>query len=361
MSQPTASSSVELNNMDQISAQDSEKVSQIQNSIKIEDPQAVIQYGTGIQTKISEFSDSVLKEVQTKDAGYSGEILNDLMLKIKEIDVDSVGDEGFLSKVPIISNFVSSTKKFIARYEKVSVQIEKIIDELHKARTNLLRDIQLLDGLYNKNLEYYKELSLHILAGENKLKELIEVIAPNLKSKAENSKDPVDAQKYQDFMQMINRFEKKVHDLKLSKTLSFQMAPQIRLIQNNNQLLIEKIQSSILNTIPLWKNQIVIAMGLMRQKKALESQKEVTNATNELLSKNSEMLKMGSLEIAKESERGIIDLETLKKINTDLISTIEETLKIQTEGKQKRKTAELELTKLESDLKAKLIETKNQI
>lgn len=358
----SATATGEIQSENELSATEQERVKQISESIKVDDSQAVLQYGMGVQTKISEFSDSVLKEVQTKDAGYSGEILNNLMTQIKELDVGSISEEeGVLAKIPLLSSFVSSTKKFIARYEKVSVQIEKIIDELHKARTNLLKDIQLLESLYNKNLEYYKELSLYIIAGENKLKELQEKVSPELKKKAESSKDPVDSQKYQDFQQMLNRFEKKIHDLKLSKTLSFQMAPQIRLIQNNNQVLIEKIQSSILNTIPLWKNQIVIAMGILRQKKALQAQREVTDATNELLAKNSEMLKTGSIEIAKESERGIIELDTLKKINSDLIQTIEETLKIQSDGKQKRQAAETELGKMEHELKAKLLESKSKL
>jgi uncharacterized protein YaaN involved in tellurite resistance len=345
----------------ELTPSDKKKVQEISQSINLSDSQTIIQYGVGVQTKISEFSDQVLKEIQSKDAGQSGEILSNLMLKIKEMDIGSLStEESFLSKVPILSNFVSSTKKFISRYEKVSFQIEKITDELHSARTNLLKDIHLLEGLYNKNFEYYKELYLYIVAGEEKLKELIGVIIPGFKLKAEQSKDPLDAQKYQDLMQMVNRFEKKIHDLKLSKTLSFQMAPQIRLIQNNNQLLIEKIQTSILNTIPLWKNHIVIAIGLVRQKKALDAQKEITKTTNDMLAKNSELLKMGSLEIAKESEKGIVDIETLKKINDDLILTIDETLKIQMEGKQKRISAETELNKLESDLKQRLMEAKNQ-
>jgi uncharacterized protein YaaN involved in tellurite resistance len=351
----------ETKSLDQLNQTERERVEEIAKAINISDSQAVIQYGVGAQTKISEFSDQVLKEVQTKDTGYSGEILNNLMLKVKELDIDSLSkEEGILSKIPILSSLVSSSKKFFAKYETVSLQIEKIIDELHKGRQGLLKDIALLDNLYGKNLEYYKELNLHILAGEKRLKEYLEQILPELKAKAEASGEPSDAQKYQDTAQMVNRFEKKIHDLKLSKMLSIQMAPQIRLIQNNNQLLVEKIQSSILNTIPLWKNQIVIAMGLMRQKKALEMQKSVTDATNELLAKNSEMLKQGSIDIARESERGIVDLDTLKKINTDLIQTIEETLKIQNEGRQKRKAAELELIKMEGDLKAKLLETKKQ-
>ncbi len=346
----------------ELSPAEKQKVVEIAKSINLNDSQSVIQYGVGVQSKISEFSDNVLQEIQSKDAGQSGEILNNLMLKIKEMDIGSLStEESFLAKVPILSGFVSSTKKFISRYEKVSFQIEKIIDELHSARTNLLKDIQLLENLYNKNFEYYKELYLYIIAGEEKLKELSETTVLSFKEKAEKSKDPLDAQKYQDLVQMMNRFEKKIYDLKLSKTLSFQMAPQIRLIQNNNQILIEKIQTSILNTIPLWKNHIVIAIGLVRQKKALDAQKDITNATNEMLSKNSELLKMGSLEIAKESERGIVDMETLKKINNDLIQTIDETLKIQMEGKQKRILAETELNKLEIDLKQRLIDAKKQI
>ncbi len=348
--------------IEQLNSTERQRLEEIAKSINITDSNAIIQFGVGPQTKVSEFSDQVLKEVQTKDIGHSGEILNNLMLKIKELDVESLAkEESVLSKIPILSSLVSSSKKFFAKYETVSLQIEKIIDELHKARQSLLKDIALLDNLYAKNLEYYKELNLHILAGEKKLKEYQEKILPELKAKAEASNDQADSQKYQDMVQMVNRFEKKLHDLKLSKMLSIQMAPQIRLIQNNNQILVEKIQSSILNTIPLWKNQIVIAMGLQRQKKALEMQKSVTDATNELLTKNSEMLKQGSIDIARESERGIVELETLKKINSDLIQTIEETLRIQDEGRQKRKQAELELIKMEGEIKAKLLESKKLV
>ncbi|MDX1957125.1 MAG: toxic anion resistance protein [Leptospiraceae bacterium] len=355
-----ASSSLEeIKSLDQLNQTEKERVEEIVKSINVEDSQGIIQYGVGAQTKISEFSDSVLKDIRAKDAGYSGEILTELMLKVKELDVDSLGDsESFISKIPLLGSLVSGSKKFLAKYDTISVQIEKIIDELHKARQQLLKDITLLDGMYAKNLEYYKELNLHIIAGEKKLKELIEVLLPELKAKSEASKDPSDAQKYQDTAQMVNRFEKKLHDLKLSKMLAIQMAPQIRLIQNNNQALVEKIQSSILNTIPLWKNQIVIALSLLRQKKALEVQKEVSQTTNDLLSRNSEMLKQGSVDIARESERGIVELDTLKKINSDLIQTLEETLKIQSEGRTKRKAAEVELTKMEADLKNKLLELK---
>jgi uncharacterized protein YaaN involved in tellurite resistance len=246
----------------------------------------------------------------------------------------------------------------VQRYEKLSVQIEKITNELDKSRNQLMRDITLLDNLFEKNYDYLKDLDLYIIAGEQLLAELDKTVIPEFKAKAEKSQDPLDAQKLQDMHQFLSRFEKKLHDLKLSRMVSIQTAPQIRLIQNNNQLLVEKIQTSILNTIPLWKNQVIIAITLFRQKKSLSLQKEVSDTTNELLKKNSEMLKGSSIEIAKESERGIVDIETLQKVNTDLISTIEETLKIQQDGRQKRAQAEEQLKKMESELKQKLLEVK---
>jgi uncharacterized protein YaaN involved in tellurite resistance len=238
------------------------------------------------------------------------------------------------------------------------VQIEKIVAELEKARMNLLRDITLLDGMYARNLEFLQELDLYIAAGELKLVELREEVLPQLKSRAESSQDALEAQKLQDFQQFLARFEKKLHDLKLSRMVSIQTAPQLRLIQSNDQALVEKIQSSLLSTIPLWKNQIVIAISLFRQKKAVELQKEVSRTTNELLTRNIELLKQNSLEVARESERGIVELETLQKVNTDLISTIEETLKIHQEGREKRRLAEAELSRLEAELKARLIAAK---
>ncbi len=334
------------------------KVEEITKQFQITNSQEIIQYGVGAQSKISSFADSILNQIRAKDAGYAGEVLTNLMLKVKEIDVDSLTSGSFVSKIPLIGSFVSSAKKFAARYDKLSVSIEKIIDELTKARMELLKDITLFDNLYERNLEYLKELDLFIVAGKLKLKEGGDKLLPELKAKADSSKDPVDAQRFQDMNQMANRFEKKLHDLALSRMVSIQTSPQIRLIQNNNQVLVEKIQSSILNTIPLWKNQIIIAIGLFKQKKALELQKEVTDTTNDLLRKNAELLKDSTIEVAKESERGIVDLETLKKVNTDLISTIEETLKIQQEGKVKRQQAEQELSKLENELKMKLTEVK---
>jgi uncharacterized protein YaaN involved in tellurite resistance len=335
------------------------RVQEIKNQIHVEDSQAVITYGVGAQRDISQFADNILNEVRAKDSGYAGDILTSLVLKVKEIDVDSLGEGSFLSKIPIIGNLVNSFKRFIERYEKLSVQIEKIVDELDDARMRMLKDITLLDNMYGKNLDYMKNLDLYIAAGKLKLNELEATTLPELKAKADESKKPEDVQKYNDFSQFLNRLDKKIYDLKLSRMITMQTGPQLRLIQNGNQALVEKIQSSILNTIPLWKNQIVIAITLFRQKKALKLQKEVTDTTNELLKKNAELLKESAAGIASESERGIVDIETLKKVNDDLISTIEDTLKIQAEGKTKRQQAEQELVKIEDQLKNKLLSLKN--
>ncbi|PKL41099.1 MAG: toxic anion resistance protein [Spirochaetae bacterium HGW-Spirochaetae-1] len=341
--------------LSRLTPEEQKQVVSIANQIDINDSQGIIQYGVGAQSNISGFADTILQQIRAKDAGHAGEVLTDLMVTVRELKVDKLGPSGsFLSKVPILGNLIDEVKKFVAQYNKISVEIERITDELTKARMQLLKDITLLDNLYEKNHDYLKQLDLFILAGEMKLQEINEKILPEVRKKAEESKDALDAQKVQDMVQMINRFEKKLHDLKLSRMVSLQTLPQIRLIQNNDQLLVEKIQSSILNTIPLWKNQIIIAISLFRQQKALKLQKEVSETTNELLKKNAEMLKEGTLETARESEKGIVEIETLKKVHGDLISTIEETLKIQEEGKTKRKEAEVELIRLEDDLKAKL-------
>ena len=341
--------------------EDLAKIEEIKKGFNIDNSDEVIGYGVGAQREISDFSDTILDQVRSKDSGFVGEVLTDLMITVKDIDVDSLSTKGsFMASLPIIGDMMDKAKRFIARYDKLSVQIEKIIEELEKARMNLLKDITLLDNLYEKNLSYLKNLDLYIAAGEDKIEELNTDVLPQYKQKADQTNDPADAQRYHDLAQLINRFEKKLHDLKLSRMISIQTAPQVRLIQNGDQVLVEKIQSSILNTIPLWKNQIVIAITLFRQDKALKLQKEISETTNDLLKKNSEMLKDGTIEVAKESERGIVEIETLKKVNNDLISTIEETIKIQQEGKTKRQNAEVELIKLESELKTKLKEVKKQ-
>jgi uncharacterized protein YaaN involved in tellurite resistance len=331
------------------------RVTEIEKEIDITDSQAIIQYGVGAQKEISNFSDTVLNTIRNKDSGYVGEILSDLVVKVKDLDVD-----GLTAKGGFFTNLFGALKarftRFMAKYEKLSVQIEHILDELDKARMQLLKDITLLDAMYDKNVDYLHDLDLYIIAGTNKLKELNDKVLPELQDKAGKSGDPMDAQNVRDFMQLINRFEKKLHDLKLSRTIAIQTGPQLRIIQANDNTLVEKIQSSILNTIPLWKNQIVIAISLYRQADALKLQKEVTDTTNELLQKNSQMLHDNSIAVATETERGIVDLETLKKVNADLISTIEETLRIQADGRVKRAQAEQDLAQMERDLKAKLTE-----
>lgn len=341
-----------------LSHEEQQKVTEVKNAIDITDSQAILQYGIQAQSNISSFSDTVLSQIRAKDSGHVGDVLNELMVKVNELNVDSLGqNEGVFSRM--FGGVKSKAKKFVGQYEKLSVHIDRIINELEKARMQLLKDITLLDGLYDKNIEYMHELDVYILAGSLKLSELNEKIIPELKKKAQESNDPVDAQRVKDMLSLANRFEKKLHDLKLSRMIAIQTAPQIRLIQSNDQVLVEKIQSSILNTIPLWKNQLIIAITLFRQEKALKLQSEVNRTTNELLTKNSELLKTSSIEVAKESERGIVEIETLKKVNSDLIETIEETIRIQQEGKEKRLQAEVELKNMENELKQKLMEVKD--
>ncbi len=352
-SQIQQSTAVQIVDLAKMPVEAQTKAAEIAKSINLEDSQAVIQYGVGAQTKISGFADTILQEIRNKDSGYVGETLAVLMGHIKNVDASGLQkDPGFFGK--IFGGIKAEVNKFMTRYEKLSTQIDRTVQELEKARMQLIKDITLLDTLYQKNGEYLKELDIYIAAGQIKLEQARTELLPALKAKAEASNDPIDAQRVQDFNQFMNRFEKKLYDMKLSRMISIQTGPQIRLIQNNDQTLVEKIQSSIINTIPLWKSQIVIAISLFRQKGALELQREVTNTTNDLLTKNSEMLKLGSIEVAKESERGIVEIETLAKVNNDLISTIEETLKIQAEGKQKRAAAETELVKMEEDLKTRL-------
>ncbi|TCO10997.1 toxic anion resistance protein [Natronoflexus pectinivorans] len=357
---PVPAKDVQLIKLENLKPQDLEKATQIASTVDIKDSQSVIQYGIGAQNKISEFADSILSSVKTKDAGDIGNTLSELGLKVKSLKVEKIGTSNPLSKIPVLGNFVNSIKRFISRYEKISTHIERISNELDTARMQLIKDIAMLDALYEKNLSYLMDLDLYIAAGQIKLQQVYDNELPAMEQAVKESNDPADAQRFQDYKQMIHRFEKKLHDLKLSRTISIQTAPQIRLIQNNDQLLVEKIQSSILNTIPLWKNQVVIALSIFRQQSALELQKTITQTTNELISKNSEMLKESSIETARENERGIVEIETLKKVNDDLISTIEETIAIQKEGKTKRIQAEQELVKIEQELKSKLKAIKSQ-
>ena len=330
------------------------RVEELKNSIDLMDSQTALQYGVGAQRNISSFSDNILAQVRSKDSGYVGELMSDLVLKVKDVGVDQL-DDGILDKIPFLKNASRAVKKFMQRYEKLEVQIDSIEQQLEQARMQMLKDITMFDGLYEKNLEYFQELQIYIAAGEEKLKELRETTLPRLHEEASAKGDPMSAQVVRDFEDTVNRFEKKIHDLKLSKTIAIQTAPQIRLIQNNDKMLVDKIQTAILSTIPLWKSQIVIALGLHRQETVLQMQRSVTDATNTLLIKNAELLKQNSVEVARESERGIVDLETLKKVNEDLISTIEETIKIQQEGMAARQNAEVELAGIEERLKQTLL------
>jgi uncharacterized protein YaaN involved in tellurite resistance len=334
------------------------QVRELAKTIDITDSQQIEQYAVGIQSKIADFSDGVLANVRNKDTGYVGTMMTNLLGTIKGAKIDELSPSALVNKIPIVGKMFNAFKNFISRYEKIETQIDRITSDLENARMDLLKDVGLFDIMFDRNKEYFKELEVYIAAGELKVKELNNKVLPEMKRKAEGSNDPMVSQQVNDMVQMTNRFEKKVHDLKLSKTISMQMAPQIRLVQNNNRILVDKIQTSILNTIPLWKNQIIIAMGIFKQTRALKMQQEVDKTTNELLLKNSQMLKETTASVVAIGEKGIVEIETLKKVNADLIATLEETISIQEKGKAARKSAEAELVKIESELKHKLVEIK---
>ena len=329
-----------------------EKVDSIKESLDLTDSQACIQFGTAAQRNISEFADHILAQVRSKDSGYVGELLSQLVTEIKDVDVSSPGDdEGILGKLPFFKNAKNKVEKLVSRYEALKVQVDKIEAKLDSAKMEMLKDIGMFDMMYEKNLEYFRNLNLYIAAGEEKMEELRTEELPRLRQEASSSGEPMAAQLVHDFEENVNRFEKKVHDLKLSRTIAIQTAPQIKLIQNNDKLLVDKIQTATLNTIPIWKSQIVIALGLGKQQKVLQLNQEISETTNELLKRNSQLLRTNTVETARESERSVVDLETLKKTNEDLIATIQETLQIQQEGRKKRQEAEGELVKLEDQLK----------
>lgn len=330
------------------------KAEEIKNGIDLMDSQTAILYGVGAQRNLAEFSDNILANVRNKDTGYVGDLMGELVEKVRDVGVDEA-EGGFLDKLPFLRSAARAVRKLLARYEKIEVQIDRIQRDLEEARMQMLKDIAMFDGLYEKNLEYFRGLQVYIVAGEEKLRETREETLPRLRAEAQAKGDPMSAQVVRDFEDTVDRFEKKLHDLKLSKAIAIQTAPQIRLIQNNDKLLVDKIQTAILSTIPLWKGQIVIALGLARQQSALQMQRSVTDTTNELLQRNAELLKQNSLDVARESERGIVDLETLKKVNDDLISTIEETIQIQREGRAARQSAEAELAGIEQKLKDALL------
>ena len=342
-------------NYDELTDEEKKAVDEFNEKIDIFDSTQILQYGAAAQTKVSEFSDTILEGVKTKNVGDVGNLLADLVGQIKSFDASIDGtNKGFFDK--LFGNAKKEFSTIIAKYSKIETNIDTIEKGLDKSRIQLLKDIGIFDELYEKNLDYFKEISLYIIAGERKLDELKNVALPELKRKAEESGEQLDVQKVQDMEAQINRFEKKIYDLKTTRVISIQMAPQIRLLQNNDAELVEKIQSSITNTIPLWKNQMVLALGINDAKKALKEQQAVTNLTNEMLIKNSETLKQGTIDIAKESERAIVDIETLKKTNANLIETLDTVIKIHEDGRAKRAEAEEELKNIEKELKDKILE-----
>ena len=322
--------------------------------IDITDPNIVLQYGAGSQQKIANFSDSALQNVKTKDLGEVGDMITSLVGELRDFEDDD-STKGFLGFFKKQTNKLEQMK---TKYDKVDVNVEKIATALEDHQVKLMKDVAVLDQLYNVNLANFKELSMYIVAGKQKLEEVRANELPALIEKAKQSNLPEDTQAANDMAAMCNRFEKKIHDLELTRAISIQMAPQIRLIQNNDTVMSEKILTTLVNTIPLWKSQMVIALGLAHSQQALKAQQQVTDLTNELLKKNAEALKISTIETAKASERGIVDIETLKQTNETLISTLDEVVQIQNDGRAKRKEAEAELARIEDQLKNKLLTIK---
>ncbi len=340
--------------LDEIILTDEERkmVDDFSRQINLHDSNGILQYGVGTQKKMADFSENALKSVKTKDLGEVGDMISSLVTELKSFDVDEEekGLFGFFKKS---GNKLTAVK---AKYEKAEVNVEKICEVLEKHQMQLMKDVAVLDKMYGLNLSYFKELSMYILAGKKRLQEVRDTELADLVMRAQMSNLPEDAQAAKDMEALCERFEKKIHDLELTRTIAMQTAPQIRLVQSSNALMVEKIQSTIVNTIPLWKSQMVIALGVEHANQAAKAQREVTDMTNQLLRKNAESLKMATIESAKASERGIVDMETLKATNATLISTFDEVMRIQEEGRNKRRAAEEELNRMEFELKKKLLE-----
>ena len=334
-----------------LSDEERQMVDNFVGQIDLDNSNAILQYGVGTQKKMADFSETALKNVRTKDLGEVGDLLSGVVTELKSFDAEE--EKGFLGFFKKQSNKITAMK---AKYDKTEVNVNKICDVLEGHQVQLMKDVAMLDKMYDQNLAYFKELSMYILAGTKKLAQVREQELPQLREQAQRSGQPEDAQAAKDLENKCERFEKKIHDLELTRMISIQTAPQIRLVQNNDTLMVEKIQSTVVNTIPLWKSQMVLALGVAHSNQAAEAQREVTDMTNELLKKNAEKLKMATIETAKESERGIVDMETLKATNESLISTLDEVMKIQQEGHQKRQEAEAEINRLENELKGKLLE-----
>lgn len=334
-----------------LTEEEQKMVDNFAKQIDITNAQQVLQYGSASQKKIADFSETALTSVRSKDLGEVGQMLTDVVVQLKEFE-----EEDTKGLFGIFKKNTAKLSAMKAKYDKAETNINKISQALENHQVVLMKDVAMLDKMYELNLNYYKELSMYILAGKQKLKEEQEVVLPELVAKADRSGLPEDTQAARDHADMCNRFEKKLHDLELTRMVALQMAPQIRLIQNNDTAMTDKIQSTLVNTIPLWKSQMVIAIGLNHSAEAAKAQHAVSDMTNELLKKNAQNLKMATIETAKESERGIVDIETLKETNATLISTFDEVLKIQQEGREKRQNAEKELRLIEKEMHDKLLD-----
>lgn len=335
-----------------LSPEERQMVSEFAEQINLDDSNAILQYGAGTQKKMADFSDAALENVKTQELGEVGDLITQVVGELRDFDATEE-EKGFLGFFKKQGNKIETLKN---RYAKAEVNVEKITDSLQEHQRRLLKDSAILEKMYSQNLTYYKELTMYILAGKKKLQQVREGKLRELENKAALSGLPEDAQEAKDLDSKCNRFEKKLHDLELTRMISLQTAPQIRLVQNNDTTMVEKIQTTIVNTIPLWKSQMVLALGIAHSTEAANAQRQVTDLTNELLKKNAEALHMASVETAKESERGIVDIETLKKTNADLIQTLDDVMKIQKEGRIKRQQAEEEMRRMETDLKNKLLE-----
>ena len=346
---------IERPELSKLSPAEQAAVKEFSEKIDVLNTEQIMNYGSNAQKNISEFSGAALGTVRTKDLGEVGNMLGDLVVELKGLNFEPEEKKGCFGLCTRAGQTIAALK---AQYDKAEVNVDKIVEALEGHEVVLMKDISMMDKMYEKNQEYLKELTMYILAGKLRIEQLRTVELPRLVAKAQESGQPEDAQSANDFANMIGRFEKKIHDLELTRTISIQMSPQIRMIQNNDSLMAEKIRSSIVNTIPLWKSQMVMALSLYHSEQAMKAQREVTDVTNELLTKNAQALHQGSIGIAREAERGIVDLETLKKTNQELIATLDEVRQIQDDGRARRAQAEQELGRIEGELKQKLLEMK---
>lgn len=341
--------------VEKISPEDRTKIDQIKNQIDIRNSQLSSVYGTNAQKGIAQFSEQILSEVRSKDAGEVGELMTDLLVKVNDVDIQNFGEKSLIDK--LFGGPKKQVEKYLARYQNMETQIDKISAQLETARMELLKDIGVFDKLYEQNIDYFKELERYIIAGEEAVAEMRSETLPALYKDAESSDEPMAMQVVRDFEENVNRFEKRIFDLKTSKAVALQTAPQIKLIQNNDQLLVDKITDSVNNTIPLWKSQVVIALGLNRQQEIVNMQKQVSDTTNELLRRNSENLRNSTVEIQKEAQRSTIDVDTIKEVNQNLIATINESVQIQRDAANQRKLAEKELIDIQNELRDELAKT----